>query len=835
MALNNDKKNKNKPSDFNVKAYKHAISMIESDGGNLLDNPNSSAAGKYHFLYSLIKDDPSMDGVSKREFMNRPELQDNIMDKALNGTLKGFTYGTNYAKKLKQEYKTDHNVNDLTALVHFLGAGNVRKYLKDPLNFKVPGKKNATAQQYIERFRKHFDTFEDTDGSDDTNKSYPTPPKPVESIVDNEGASALKVKDGINVGTKEFIPLKQQSQPQPQSQQSGLKFLTEMAEPNEFAQGGPIKAESGANELVTIFEGGGTHQENPLGGIPQGIGANGKQNLVEEGETKWNDYIFSNSISINGVFTDSNGGQSNVFDKGGKATKKKEVVRSSIGTSLLRNALPLPQNASQLGASMLTGDSKYSTKDSNNNVNEHLYRSVRNAIKRNKGKDGGTEYEDYSADVAKDLNGLSMKSPEMIAASALSPELTAATTFGRVSYKTNPETGDVEIYDSYDFNKTGNIGGAYGKIRKLAGDASQGRLDSKPKLIGRFNDKTGKSWGDKLNNFVEDVSNPIDAMDIEYSTIKNAAKIPNQIGDAIYDTGVSAYNTGKKWINQASNYFETGGDLSSKKNVSPSPLKSIVFGDAPAESKKYPIKLEKRLSINHAPGTGQKLEINDIRSKYQGSQVPQSIQPISPDDKVNFDRATTDSQSKSFLDRYNDPATREMMKGQSNVTDYDIDNMILRGLEASKTTGGNNAGSKASYSKDNHAISMGDEFKDDKNVETHERVHASGFDAVQGDLLLKTLGDSRLQEGRSFLKSTSPGTLKYLNQPHEAYGNFVEFREKIGLKPGEKIDEKELARRVKESGAEMENFYRAFNDKNIVKALNTIAYQNNSEAEYKLA
>lgn len=47
---------------------------------------------------------------------------------------------------------------------------------------------------------------------------------------------------------------------------------------------------------VTVIKNGGTHENNPLGGVPQGIGENGKQNVVEEGEVKYNDYIFSNRI-----------------------------------------------------------------------------------------------------------------------------------------------------------------------------------------------------------------------------------------------------------------------------------------------------------------------------------------------------------------------------------------------------------------------------------------------------------------------------------------------------------------------------------------------------------
>ena len=51
-----------------------------------------------------------------------------------------------------------------------------------------------------------------------------------------------------------------------------------------FAEGGPI---GGVDEEPNVFNTGGTHEDNPLGGIPQGIGANGKQNLVEENEVSF--------------------------------------------------------------------------------------------------------------------------------------------------------------------------------------------------------------------------------------------------------------------------------------------------------------------------------------------------------------------------------------------------------------------------------------------------------------------------------------------------------------------------------------------------------------------
>lgn len=56
---------------------------------------------------------------------------------------------------------------------------------------------------------------------------------------------------------------------------------------------------------MTMFNVGGSHEQNPFGGIPQGIGSNGKPNLVEEGEVKYKfidgdreDYIFPKRYKI---------------------------------------------------------------------------------------------------------------------------------------------------------------------------------------------------------------------------------------------------------------------------------------------------------------------------------------------------------------------------------------------------------------------------------------------------------------------------------------------------------------------------------------------------------
>ena len=68
---------------------------------------------------------------------------------------------------------------------------------------------------------------------------------------------------------------------------------------NFNANGGDLFAYGGQmpNQL-TEFNSGGTHESNPNQGIMQGAGANGQPNLVEEGETKHEDYIFSDRLKI---------------------------------------------------------------------------------------------------------------------------------------------------------------------------------------------------------------------------------------------------------------------------------------------------------------------------------------------------------------------------------------------------------------------------------------------------------------------------------------------------------------------------------------------------------
>lgn len=65
------------------------------------------------------------------------------------------------------------------------------------------------------------------------------------------------------------------------------------------AFGGPLHTH-GADWTngITIIDNGGTHEENPYGGVQSGVDEQGIPNLLEEGEVVYDDYVFSNRLVV---------------------------------------------------------------------------------------------------------------------------------------------------------------------------------------------------------------------------------------------------------------------------------------------------------------------------------------------------------------------------------------------------------------------------------------------------------------------------------------------------------------------------------------------------------
>lgn len=71
------------------------------------------------------------------------------------------------------------------------------------------------------------------------------------------------------------------------------------------AFGGDLNTYGGTyNGGLEYINNGSTHEQNPFDGVPMGTDRNGTPNLVEEGETIWNDYVFSNRLKVPETLTD---------------------------------------------------------------------------------------------------------------------------------------------------------------------------------------------------------------------------------------------------------------------------------------------------------------------------------------------------------------------------------------------------------------------------------------------------------------------------------------------------------------------------------------------------
>lgn len=93
------------------------------------------------------------------------------------------------------------------------------------------------------------------------------------------------------------------------------------------AEGGKINPfPSNFPTPVTEFNEGGTHESNPYDGIPQGIAPDGMPNLVEEGEVKYDNYIFSDRLMLSKKDKKKYKYKGDTFADAAKAIKKELMI-----------------------------------------------------------------------------------------------------------------------------------------------------------------------------------------------------------------------------------------------------------------------------------------------------------------------------------------------------------------------------------------------------------------------------------------------------------------------------------------------------------------------------
>lgn len=139
-------------SSYSFSEFKKHLGQKESDNNYKLTNKNSSAAGKYQFLYNTWKGKiQQITGIaSKTDFLNNPKAQE-----------KFFQWYTDnevlpQAKKLQKEAaKKGFSLSEVAKLIHFRGATGAKNLLKwDSEKYKTrDSKNNMGVYEYLGRDR----------------------------------------------------------------------------------------------------------------------------------------------------------------------------------------------------------------------------------------------------------------------------------------------------------------------------------------------------------------------------------------------------------------------------------------------------------------------------------------------------------------------------------------------------------------------------------------------------------------------------------------------------------------------------------------------------------
>lgn len=104
---------------------------------------------------------------------------------------------------------------------------------------------------------------------------------------------------------------------------------------NYAALGGPLQS-NGADwsNGITIVNNGGSHESNPLGGVPMGVSKEDNQpNLVEEGEVIYNNYAYSKRLKMPQALKDKYKFKGETFADGAKEAQKESEERPNDSIS----------------------------------------------------------------------------------------------------------------------------------------------------------------------------------------------------------------------------------------------------------------------------------------------------------------------------------------------------------------------------------------------------------------------------------------------------------------------------------------------------------------------
>jgi len=170
-----------------------ALANIESSGGDYTaTNPNSSAAGKYQFLWNTWgKEIERVTGVStKQEFLDSPQAQEKFFKYYVNTEIK-----PQVATLKRDSSKSDAA---LAALIHYQGFGGAKKYLKS--GAETAPEINMPVKKYLDR----VETSYYGSASPGANTTQEETPEPIEPKTDSDEALIDKIQYWLDFAG--FVP-----------------------------------------------------------------------------------------------------------------------------------------------------------------------------------------------------------------------------------------------------------------------------------------------------------------------------------------------------------------------------------------------------------------------------------------------------------------------------------------------------------------------------------------------------------------------------------------------------------------------------------------------------
>lgn len=106
-------------------------------------------------------------------------------------------------------------------------------------------------------------------------------------------AQATKMGMGVQEAARHILANKEDYTPAMRKKAAFAKAAASW----KHAEGGPI-FKTDYDMGLTFINNGGTHEQNPYGGVFMGMAPDGQPNQVEEGEVIFNDYVYSNRLKV---------------------------------------------------------------------------------------------------------------------------------------------------------------------------------------------------------------------------------------------------------------------------------------------------------------------------------------------------------------------------------------------------------------------------------------------------------------------------------------------------------------------------------------------------------